>query len=80
MNELTNSKTQGDILDYVYRENKEDVAIFAFSVNVHNAAQDTLMEKYGVDATGGVPAIVVNGKTFEGVTNSKEILRALDLN
>jgi len=77
---LTSSRTQGYVLDYVYRENREDVAVFAFSVNVHNAAQDTLMEKYGIDATGGVPAIVVNGETFEGVTSSKKILSALGLN
>tara|TARA_Y100000310_G_C20614074_1_gene779632 strand:- start:710 stop:1327 length:618 start_codon:yes stop_codon:yes gene_type:complete len=74
VDELSDSRTQGYILDYVYRNNMRDIAIFAFSMNVHNPAVDTLIEKYDIDSA---PAIVIGGNTYEGVVTSREILELL---
>ena len=74
VDELSDSQTQGYILDYIYKTNKNSVAIFAFSLNVHNPAVDTLIEKYDIDSA---PAIVIEGNTYEGVVTSQEILDLL---
>tara|TARA_Y100000310_G_C20620316_1_gene782925 strand:- start:873 stop:1502 length:630 start_codon:yes stop_codon:yes gene_type:complete len=76
VNEFRASQTQGYILDYVYKENKEDIAIFAFSLSVDNAAQATLEQKHDVGMYDA-PVLVINGETYEGILTSKEIYSVL---
>jgi len=76
VNEKSDSRTQGYILNYVYQSNQRTVAVFAFSINVNNPAVDTLKAKYKIrDA----PTLVIRSETYEGILTNDEIEEALGL-
>lgn len=71
----TVSEAQGAILDNIYSNHGEKVAVFAFDANTDNPALNTLREIYGVDE---VPTLVVNGKVHPGYKNYPYVIDLLD--
>lgn len=74
--ELEDSRTQGYILDYVYKTHPKDVVIYSFDINVRNPAVDTLLDLCDVS---GAPTLVVNEKAYEEVLVSEELFSILGI-
>lgn len=69
------SESQGYVLDYIYKQNKDKIVNYAFDINLETPALNTLKQIYGIETA---PSIVVDGKTFTGLKDRqemKEILR-----
>lgn len=75
-NEERASRTQGYILDYVYKMHGDRVAIFSFDVRIENPAVDTLIDMYKVT---DAPTVIIGGEKYEGITTSREIVDVLRL-
>lgn len=65
---------QGAILDNIYYNYGDKVAIFVFDVNTDNPALNTLREVYGINK---VPTLIINEETHEGYQSYYQIGKIL---
>ena len=61
---------QGHILDYAYDKDSENIVTYAFDMDIHNPAVNTLTERYEISVP---PTIVVNNNKYEGLQTLEDI-------
>ncbi len=71
------SQTQGFLLNELYYNYPESIAIFSFDINTDNTALETLKEIYGVKEA---PTVIINEKLYSGFKSSEEVKILLGLN
>ena len=71
------SQTQGFLLNELYYNYPESIAIFSFDINTDNTALETLKEIYKVKEA---PTVIINEKLYSGFKSSEEVEILLGLN
>lgn len=69
-NECSDCAAQGVLLTEVKRANPE-LMIYSFNWNIDSPVVDRLLLDYDVS---GIPTLIINGKKFEGMMSSQEII------
>ncbi|MBL7051966.1 MAG: hypothetical protein ISS01_02655 [Nanoarchaeota archaeon] len=65
--------TQGDILGYLKKLFKQKMLVFSFNSEFHEEPMiDLLLSSYNITQ---YPAVVIEGKTYQGQRNIKEMMR-----
>ena len=70
----TLSETQGAVLDNIYANYGNNVAVFAFDINTDNPALNTLRQIYDIEEA---PTLVINGEAHGGYQNYPAIVEIL---
>ena len=67
-------KDQGEILTYIHKQNPV-FNVYSFDANIENPAIRQLRNLYDI---GQVPALVVNGKPYQGFHSRDQLLSVLE--
>ncbi len=71
---VSESESQGYVLDYLYEKRPDDVVIYAFDMEDDNPALNTIKVIYGVKQ---VPSVVINERLFQEFQPKERIERLL---
>ncbi len=64
------SESQGYVLDYIYRQNKDRIINYAFDIDIDTPALNALKSIYEIKTA---PSLVVNGTTYKGLKDKQEM-------